>query len=166
MVDTEVRVVNKHGKDVAPNGMEIGEIIVKGNGFTEDRKEANQDGWLYTGDMGTKDEQGRITIVEHKNDPINNNEYNISALEVERILYEHSAVQEVAVIVSPHEEWGEISHAFVVPYTKSTVTEEELIEFSRGKLENFKCPQTITFMEELPKTVSGKILKVKLKDMN
>ncbi|UJL47756.1 hypothetical protein KFZ58_07840 [Virgibacillus sp. NKC19-16] len=165
MVDTEVRVVNKYGKDVAPNGMEIGEIIVKGNGFTENGNEANQDGWLYTGDLGTKDEQGRITIVEHKNDPINNNENNISSLEVEGVLYEHPAVQEVAVIVTPHEELGEISHAFIVSRTGSTVTEQELMTFSRGKLENFKCPRTVTFMEELPKTVSGKILKVKLKDM-
>ncbi|WP_373895833.1 class I adenylate-forming enzyme family protein [Virgibacillus natechei] len=166
MVDTEVRVVNRHGEDVAPNGMEIGEIIVKGNGFTESEKETNQDGWLYTGDMGTKDEQGHITIVEHKNDPINNNENNISSLEVERVLYEHTAVKEVAVIVSPHEELGEISHAFVVLQAKSSVTEQELIAFTRGKLDSFKCPQTVTFMEELPKTVSGKILKVKLKDMN
>lgn len=164
MVNTEVRVVNKQGEDVTPNGAELGEIIVKGNGITE----ANQtlvDGWLYTGDIGTIDDQGNIHVVKHKNAQITDNVENIASLEVEGVLYKHPEVEEVAVIVTPHIEWGETSHAFIVPREGSAVTEDDLIEFSKEKLLHYKCPKAITFMDELPKTASGKILRVKLQEM-
>ncbi|MFC2947386.1 class I adenylate-forming enzyme family protein [Virgibacillus sediminis] len=166
LVDTQVRVVGKDGKDVTPNGKEVGEIIVKGNGVTP-ISEAGQelpDGWLRTGDMGTIDEEGRIHVVERNRDTIHDGE-ELSPLEIERVLYQHPEVEEVAVLVLPDAELGEVTHAFVVPYEDSQLTEQQLIDYAAERLDPPACPKQFTFMEELPKTASGKILKIQLRDI-
>src|SRR5690625_897402 len=172
MIGTKVRVVNEFHQDVANDGTEVGEIIVKGNGVMEgywkNEEETNRtivDGWLHTGDMGTIDERGRINVVDRKKDIIISGGGNNSSIEVEGVFYDQPAVQEVAIIATPHEKWGETPHASVVLREGHMVTEQELIDFSRERLAHFKCPKTITFMDELPKTASGKILKVKLREM-
>ncbi|KHE66724.1 AMP-dependent synthetase, partial [Halobacillus sp. BBL2006] len=85
---------------------------------------------------------------------------NISSIEVEGALYEHPSVLEAAVVAIPHEKWGEVPHAVVVLREKELVSEEELIAFCREKIAHFKAPKSVSFIEELPKTASGKIQKV------
>lgn len=160
MSNTEVRVVNKFGEDVARNGVEQGEIIVKGLGVMNESTE--RDGWLHTGDQGTIDENGHIQIIEPHKDLMNNDGGKVSSIEIESIFYDHPAVQEIAVIATPDERLGDVLHAFVVLNENFQVTEQELIDFSKRHFPVADCPATFTFMEELPKTRSGKILKVQL----
>lgn len=164
MAQTEVRVVNEQGKDVAQNGMEIGEIVVKGQGVVDQNNghPDSADGWVRTGEKGKVDEHGHIYVVEPKKD-ITSSETPISFFEVESVLLSHPAVQEAAVIPVPDQEVGEIIQAFAVLHQDQSVTEQELIDYSLGKLDAAKCPKTVTFMDELPKTASGKILKSQLK---
>lgn len=171
MVGSRVRVVNEHGEDVEANGQEVGEIILRGHGVMqgywkneEETLKTIKDGWLYTGDMGTIDENQTIDIVDRKKDVIISGGENISSIEVEGVLYDHPAVLEAAVIAVPHERWGETPHAFVVTRGGQTLTEEELITFCRSKMAHFKSITSVTFVDELPKTASGKIQKIHLRD--
>ncbi|KAF0996116.1 fatty acid--CoA ligase [Geobacillus sp. TFV-3] len=170
MIGCEVKVVDENGDEVPHNGRAIGEVIVRSHGVMKGywkNEEATaatiRDGWLYTGDMATVDEYGHIDIVDRKKDIIISGGENISSIEVEGALYEHPAVLEAAVIAAPHEKWGETPHAFVVVRPGHNVTEEELITFSREKLAHFKAITGVTFVDELPKTASGKIQKVHLR---
>jgi len=171
MIGTDVKVVNELGEEVAWNGKEIGELIVRGNGVMkgywkneEATMEAIRDGWLYTGDMAIVDEYGTVGIVDRKKDVIISGGENISSIEVEGVLYDHPAILEAAVIAVPHEKWGETPHAYVVLRPGQDAAEEELIQFSRDKLAHFKAITGVTFVDELPKTASGKILKVQLRN--
>ncbi|WP_163101655.1 long-chain-fatty-acid--CoA ligase [Peribacillus alkalitolerans] len=171
MIGTEVRVVNEHGEEVAKNGVEIGELVVRGNGVMkgywkneEATMQTIRNGWLHTGDMATVDEYGNIDIVDRMKDIIISGGENISSIEVEGVLYEHPAVAEAAVIAVPHEKWGETPHAYVVLKNGQTLTEQELIAFSREKLAHFKAITSVSFVPELPKTGSGKIQKVHLRN--
>ncbi|WP_075981484.1 long-chain-fatty-acid--CoA ligase [Bacillus massilinigeriensis] len=171
MIGCNVKVVNDLGEEVAHDGKEIGEVITRSNGVMlgywkneQATMETIRDGWLHTGDMGTVDEYGNIDIVDRKKDVIISGGENISSIEVEGVLYEHPDVLEAAVIAAPHEKWGETPHAFVVLRNGKSVTEQELIAFSREKLAHFKAITGVTFVEELPKTASGKIQKVHLRN--
>ncbi|WHY81759.1 long-chain-fatty-acid--CoA ligase [Siminovitchia fortis] len=171
MIGTDVRVVDEFGNDVEKNGKEIGEVIVRGpgvmKGYWKDEaatKSTIINGWLHTGDMGTMDENHRIQIVDRKKDIIISGGENISTIEIENVIYDHPAVKEVAVIATPHEKWGETPHAIVVARDGHEVAGQEIIDFTRERLAHFKCPTIVTFMEELPKTASGKIMKVKLRE--
>jgi fatty-acyl-CoA synthase len=171
MVGCRVKVVRENGEEVDKDGKEIGEILLRSNAIMkgywkneEDTMESIRDGWLHTGDMGTVDPYGNIDIVDRKKDIIISGGENISSIEVEGVLYEHPAVLEAAVVAVPHEKWGETPHAFVVKSPGTTVTEKELIEFSRSKLAHFKAITGVTFIDELPKTASGKIQKVVLRN--
>ncbi len=171
MIGCEVKVVNEHGEEVPRDGKTIGEVVVRSNGVMkgywkneEATMETIRNGWLYTGDMATVDQYGNIDIVDRKKDIIISGGENISSIEVEGVLYEHPAVLEAAVIAVPHEKWGETPHAFVVKRSGLEVTEQELIDFSREKLAHFKAITGVTFVEELPKTASGKIQKVHLRN--
>lgn len=171
MIGSQVLVINDLGTEVAHDGKEIGEVVVRSNGVMKGywkNEEATmatiRKGWLHTGDMGTVDEYGNIDIVDRKKDVIISGGENISSIEVEGNLYEHPAVLEAAVIAIPHEKWGETPHAFVVVRPGYTVSEQELIEFSRNSLAHFKAITSVTFIDELPKTASGKIQKVQLRN--
>lgn len=171
MIGCEVRVVNEHGEDVACNGREIGELITRSNGVMKGywkNEEATRttiiNGWLHTGDMAVVDSKGNIDIVDRKKDIIISGGENISSIEVEGVFYDHPDVLEAAVIAIPHEKWGETPHAIIVPRPGANLTEAEMIAFARKKLAHFKCPTSITFMDELPKTASGKIQKVHLRN--
>lgn len=170
MIDCEVKVVNDNGEEVPVDGRTIGEVIVRSHGVMKGywkNKEATaatiRDGWLHTGDMATVDEYGHIDIVDRKKDIIISGGENVSSIEVEGALYEHPAVLEAAVIAAPHEKWGETPRAFVVVRPGYNVTEEELIAFSREKLAHFKAITGVMFVDELPRTASGKIQKVHLR---
>lgn len=163
MVDTEMRVVNKSGADVQPDGVEIGEIIVKGSGTPDSEHPTNHqvvDGWLYTGDLGTIDEDGRIRVIDQKN-----SSPGISPKKIEAVFYQHPAVEEVAAIIRPHQELEETTHVFIVVQKGVSAVEQELLEFAKRKLPASQRPQTVTFLDELPKTASGKILRLKLQEL-
>ena len=172
IIGSEVRVVNEFGEDVKQNGMDIGEVIIRSHGVMEGywknpeaTNETIRNGYLHTGDMGTIDEKGYIDIVDRKKDIIISGGENISSIEVEGVLYEHPAILEAAVIAAPHEKWGETPHAFVVLREGNEhVTEQDIISFSRSKLAHFKAVTSVTFLKELPKTASGKIQKVHLRN--
>ena len=171
LIGSDVRVVDEHGDEVEKDGKSIGEVIVRSHGVMkgywkneEETMRTIQNGWLHTGDMGTVDEYGNLDIVDRKKDVIISGGENISSIEVEGNLYEHPAVLEAAVIAVPHEKWGETPHAFIVVRPNHIVTESELITFSRNSLAHFKAITGVTFVDELPKTASGKIQKVQLRN--
>ena len=106
---------------------------------------------------------GYVEIRDRMKDVIISGGENISSVEVEGVLLRHPAVQEVAIVGFPHEKWGEAPHAFVVLHEGARAEERELCEFARAKLAHFKAPHSVTFVNELPKTATGKIQKYVLR---
>lgn len=152
------------GEELPPN--EIGEIAIKGpqvmKGYwnrPEDTENTFKNGWLLTGDLGYMDESGFFYVVERKKDTIIAGGFNIYPREVEEILYEHEAVQEVVVAGIPDPYRGETVKAYVVLKKGVHVTEEELNQFARKSLASYKVPRSYEFRDELPKTTIGKILR-------
>jgi fatty-acyl-CoA synthase len=166
----ELRVVDSELKDVAPDGQTLGEIVVRGNvvmrGYYND-PEATQkvmgDGWFHTGDAAVVHPDGYAEIRDRIKDVIISGGENISSVEVEGVLLRHPAVQEVAIVGLPHEKWGEAPYAFVVLKSGASATEPELIAYTRERLAHFKAPHGVTFVQELPKTATGKIQKYVLR---
>jgi long-chain acyl-CoA synthetase len=166
----EVRVVTDDAADVSPG--QVGEVIARGPNIMvgywrrpEDTAAAVRDGWLYTGDLATVDQEGYIYLVDRKKDMIVTGGENVFSTEVEAALYEHPAVKEAAVIGIPDADWGEAVHACVTLLDGKEATSDELVEFCRSRLANYKLPRSIEFFEgELPKGGSGKILKKDLRD--
>lgn len=159
-----MRIVDEAGKDLEPG--KIGEIIIKSKRIMreywhkpEDTKEAVRDGWFYTGDMGYYDHMGFIYIADRKKDMIVSGGENIFPKEVEEVLYKHPAVREAAVIGIPDTYWVEKVHALVVLKENAEATEEEIINFCKAHIANYKTPKGVEFVESLPKNPQGKILK-------
>src|SRR5438105_8561256 len=167
----ELRVVDTEtGEEVPHDGSTIGEIVVRGNvvleGYYRDPEatdKAIRAGWFHTGDAAVVHPDGYVDIRDRIKDVIISGGENISSIEVEGCLLRHPAVQEVAVVGLPHGRWGEAPCAFVVLKAGQNVTDKELREFARTKLAHFKVPQWITFVDELPKTATGKIQKFVLR---
>jgi acyl-CoA synthetase (AMP-forming)/AMP-acid ligase II len=165
----ELRVVDDNGRDVKPG--EVGEIIFRGpqvmSGYwnePEKTAETFRDGWLYSGDMAKVDEEGYLYIVDRKKDLIISGGANISSREVEEVLYWHPSVREASVIGKPDEQWGELPHAFVSLFPdKPAPSPQELVAFCKERLANYKCPQQIEIIDDLPKSGLGKILKTELR---
>lgn len=152
------------GEELPPN--EIGEIAIKGpqvmQGYwnrPEETESTFKNGWLLTGDLGYMDEQGFFYVVERKKDTIIAGGFNIYPREVEEVLYEHEAIQEVVVAGIPDPYRGETVKAYVVLKKNASATEAELNEFARKSLASYKVPRSYEFREELPKTTIGKILR-------
>jgi len=166
----ELRVVDNEGKDVAMNGQDLGEIVFRGNvimeGYYHDpeaTKKVMGDGWFHTGDAAVMHADGYVEIRDRIKDVIISGGENISSVEVEGVLLRHPSVQEAAIVGLPHEKWGEAPHAYVVLKPGETATEQELIEHTRSRLAHFKAPHSVTFVQELPKTATGKIQKYVLR---
>ncbi|HEX7264146.1 MAG TPA: long-chain-fatty-acid--CoA ligase [Candidatus Dormibacteraeota bacterium] len=166
----ELRVVDSKGKDVAMNGQDLGEIVVRGNvvmqGYYNDpeaTKKVMGDGWFHTGDAAVMHPDAYVEIRDRIKDVIISGGENISSVEVEGVLLRHPSVQEAAIVGMPHEKWGEAPHAYVVLKAGATATEEELIQLCRERLAHFKAPHSVTFVQELPKTATGKIQKYVLR---
>lgn len=148
----------------------VGEIQVQGRnvmrGYYENeqatRAVLSEDGWLSTGDLGRMDEDGVITIVGRKKDVIISGGFNVYPEEVEAALSSHPGVLEAAVVGLPHDDWGEMVVAFVVPRPGATLTPEELDGTARRLLSGYKCPRRIQIVPDLPKNPSGKIQKSEL----
>src|SRR5213075_1391709 len=162
----ELRVVDKEGHDIPHDGEAIGEIIVRGNavmkGYYKDAEatdEAMRGGWFHTGDAAAVHPDGYVEIRDRLKDVIISGGENISSVEVEGVLLRHPAVEEVAIVGFADERWGEAPHAFVVLKQGAHAEERELREFARANLAHFKTPHSVTFINELPKTATGKIQK-------
>lgn len=170
-IGVKLRVVDENGQDVKHDGEQVGEIIVKGDIVTpgywnlpEENAKAFKDGWLHTGDLATIDEEQYVSIVDRKKDMIVTGGENVYCLEVENILYKHPAILEAAVIGVPDAKWGEAVKAIVGLRKGYSVSEQELINFCKEKLSHYKCPKSVDFLDELPKTGSGKIYKKALRE--
>ena len=163
----EVRVVDDGFRDVAPGA--VGEVVLRGphlmTGYWKRpdlTREAIQDGWLRTKDMGRIDRHGYVYLLGRRDEMIISGGYNIAPREVEDVLYRHAGVQEAAVIGEPDEEWGQAVVAYVVMREGHVASGGELIDFSRREL-GFKRPKRVYRMGELPKNAAGKIQKSALK---
>jgi len=166
----ELRVLGPNGRDVAHNGSVMGEIVVRGDVVMEGywrQPEATaavmEGGWFHTGDVAIVDRHNYIQIVDRKKEIIVSGGENISSLEVEKTLFAHPGVYEAVVIPVPDEKWGEVPKALVVLKPGSQLTEDDLLEFCRSRLSHFKCPRSVEFVESLPKTGTGKVLKRELR---
>jgi len=147
-----------------------GEVLARSNvvmdGYwnqPEATAEAIVDGWFHTGDGGSIDEAGYLTISDRKKDVIITGGENVSSIEVEDVIFQHPDVKEVAVIGIPDDKWGELVTALVVKAEGSTLTEEDVIAWTRGKLAGYKCPKRVEFREMLDRTATGKLQKFKLR---
>jgi long-chain acyl-CoA synthetase len=167
--NTVVQIIGDDGQDL-PAG-EVGEIVTTGPQVVagywnkpEETQNAIPGGSLHTGDVGYMDSQGWFYIVDRKKDQINAGGYKVWPREVEDVLYEHDAVKEAAVVGVPDEYRGETVKAFVSLRPGKTATAEELIAFSKDRLAAYKYPRQVEFLDEIPKTVSGKLLRRELRD--
>lgn len=163
------RVVDKFGEEL-PRG-EVGELVVQGPnvmkgylGMQEATSAAFIDGWFYTGDLATMDDEGYIYIVDRKKDMIIVGGYNVYPREVEEVLYQHPSVLEAAVVGLPNKEYGESVKAYVVVKDEQ-VTENDIIQFCKDKLVKYKLPKYVEFFKELPKNSTGKILRRELREL-
>jgi fatty-acyl-CoA synthase len=163
----EVDVWDEEGGSV-PAG-ERGEIVLRGpkvfKGYWRDpdaTAAAFAGGWFHSGDIGVRDD-GYLYIVDRLKDMIVSGGENIAGSEVERVLYQHDAVQEAAVVGRPDDRWGEVPVAFVVLRRDATTTANALLDHCRGRLTRFKVPTEITFLDALPRNLSGKVLKRELR---
>lgn len=161
------RIVDEHNNDVGPNT--IGELILRGPSIMkeyykkpEETKEAFHGGWLHTGDLVRMDEEGFLYHVDRKKDIIIRGGFNISSVEVEEILFKHPAVLEAAVVGKPHKVLGEDVKAFLVLKRGEKATQQEIIDFCKTQLADFKVPREIVFLDALPKNTMGKVLKAAL----
>ncbi len=168
--DTDAAIFSMQTGEPLPPG-EVGEIVVKGpqimKGYwnrPEDTAETIKDGWLLTGDLGYMDEDGYFYVVDRKKDMIIAGGFNIYPREIEEVLYEHPAIQEVVAAGIPDPYRGETVKAYIVLKEGANVTEKELDEFSRKHLAAYKVPRVYEIREELPKTAVGKILRRVLVD--
>jgi len=165
--------LNRAGGPVVGCTMAIdadGEVLAQGNMVMEgywDQPEATagaiKDGFFHTGDGGTIDESNYVTIADRKKDVIISGGENVSSIEVEDAIFQHPDVTEVAVIGVPDEKWGEMVTALVVKDPSSSLTEDEVIGWTKQKLAGYKCPKKVEFRDELARTATGKLQKFKLR---
>ncbi|MDL0129022.1 AMP-binding protein [Halobacterium salinarum] len=177
LLGTELRVVDEHGNDVPRDNETIGEIVVSGNQVMDrywNKPDATEraftdrvDGYFHMGDFAVVDDTGFVSILDRKKDIIISGGENISSIELEDTLFEHDAVGEVAVVPSPHDDWGETPKAFVVPASGDPnnpgVTTTALVEYTRAELASFKTVRRVEFVDELPTTATGKVQKYELR---
>ncbi len=166
----ELRVVDHNEEEVPRDGKTMGEIVVRSDGVMQgywqqpgETAHVMRGGWFHTGDMATIDESGSILIVDRMKDIIVSGGENISSLELEKVILAHPSVHEAAVIPMPDEKWGEVPKALVITKSGSSLSEDELLDFCRSRIAHYKCPRSIEFVESLPKTATGKILKKNLR---
>jgi len=165
----EMKIVDENGKDLPPNTK--GEILVKGDNIMKEyyknpvaNAETLKDGWLYTGDIGYMDEDGFFYITDRKKDMIIRGGENIYPREIEEVLYSHPAVSLATVIGVRDKIYGELPKAFIVLKEGKSVTAEEIIEYCKNNLADFKVPKYVEFREDLLKTPTGKIMKQPLRE--
>ncbi len=166
----ELRVIGLNGEDVPHDGSAMGEIVARGDAVMEGywrQAEATrlvmQGGWFHTGDIAVVDEYNYIQIVDRKKEIIVSGGENISSQEVEKMLLAHPSVYEAVVIPVPDDKWGEVPKALVTLKPGTQASEYDLLNFCRSRLSHFKCPRSVEFLESLPKSGTGKVLKRELR---
>jgi acyl-CoA synthetase (AMP-forming)/AMP-acid ligase II len=165
----DVRILDEEGNECPLNVS--GEVVVSGPhtmlGYwnkPEETANALRNGWVYTGDAGLFDEDGYLYIVDRVKDMVVTGGENVFTTEVENAVMSHDAVQDVAVIGIPHEEWGEAVHAIVILHPGQTATEEVLIAHCRASIAGYKLPKSVSFRDEpMPLSGAGKVLKTELR---
>lgn len=167
---TEVKLVNDSGSACKPD--EVGELFSKSpflfNGYWKRPAETEasyHDGWVTVEDLARRDDEGYIYIIDRKKDMVISGGINIYPREIEEVLFKHPAIADVAVTGVPDEKWGERVKAFVVTRPGNTVGEQDVINFCKEKLSDYKVPKNVAFLEALPRNVGGKVLKRALRDM-
>jgi fatty-acyl-CoA synthase len=166
----DVRVVDENNQPLGPN--QVGELVLKGpsrcsgywNNPEATRAMLDDEGWFHTGDMVRCDEEWYFYVVDRKKDMFISGGENVYPVEIESVLYKHPAVHMCAVIGVPDEKWGEVGKACVVLKPGMTATEEELIAFMQQHLARYKVPKSVAFLDALPMSGMGKILKRELRD--
>ena len=168
VIAVDMRIVDDDGNEV-PLG-EGGEVAVRGPNVTkgylnrpEENDRAFRDGWFHTGDFGKMDADGYMYLLDRKKDMIITGSENVYSSEVEAVLYQHPNVHEAAVVGVPDEKYGEALFAVIVPAPGTSLTEEEIVEHCRGKIGGYKIPRQMAFVDEMPKSAMGKILKTELR---
>ena len=168
--DTECKIVDLENPDIEIPVGEPGELLMKGpqimKGYynrPDATAETVQDGWLFTGDIATMDEDGYFYIVDRKKDMIISGGLNVYPREIDEVYYENPKVQEACCIGIPHEKRGEAGKVFIILKEGETATEEEMLEFCQDRLAKFKWPTEVEFRDELPKSTVGKILRKELR---
>lgn len=166
-IGNEMKVVDDDYQEV-PDG-ELGEIVLRGENILkgyfknpEANERAFRGGWFHTGDVGYRDPEGFFYIVDRKSDMIIRGGENIYPREIDEVLYEHPAVAAAATIGVPDPLYGEEVAAFIVLKNGTKVTEEQVINYCKSKLADYKCPKTVRFVTDIPKGPTGKLLKREL----
>lgn len=167
--DVQIRIVDETGGFLGPE--EPGEIQAKGprimKGYWDDAVKTSHtltpDGWLRTGDMGYVDDEGYVYLTGRTDDLIIRGGENISPAEIEEVIVSHPKVRECCVIGVPDPEWGQQPHAYCVLEDGEAASPEEIIDFCRGLLAGFKRPRGVDFLDELPRTATGKVLRRELR---
>lgn len=170
VIGVDLKILDNDGAEV-PVG-EVGEVVVRGPNISkgylnrpEENAKAFREGWFFTGDLGRLDAQGYMFLVDRKKDMVITGGENVYTTEVEAALYQHPNVFEAAVIGVPDERYGEALFGVVVPRPGTELSAEELIEHCRGRIGGYKIPRKMVFVETLPKSAMGKILKTELRKM-
>jgi fatty-acyl-CoA synthase len=165
----EVALVDEQGKKVGAN--KVGEIVVRGSvmmkEYWQDPVQTEQifsGGWLRTGDLATMDNDGFYYLVDRAKDMYISGGENVYPAEVERVLRDHPAVEDAAIVGESENTWGEIGHAFVVLKNGTKISEAELVSFCQSRLASYKLPRKVTFCSSFPRTPLGKIRKFLLKE--
>ena len=168
MMHTEIRIVDDTGHEVEHG--EIGELLIKGPNITpgywnkpEATAAAFTDGWLHTGDACRMDDEGFVYIVSRWKDMYISGGENVYPAEVENVLFQLPQVADAAIIGVPNERWGEVGMAIVVRKEGQALEEGDIIRHCLGKLAKFKVPQSVTFVDVLPRNATGKVLKRELR---
>lgn len=166
-----LRVVDPDGNDVPHDGRTSGEIWLSGPSVSpgyfnmaEETARSRAGEWFRTGDVAVIDSEGFVTIVDRLKDMIITGGINVFSIEVERVLQDHPEVEQAAVIGVPHEKWGEAIHAVVRRREGSTLTEAELVDFAAQRLSGYKKPRSVEFVDALPISATGKVLKKELRE--
>ena len=172
VADTDIKIVAVDDPDRELEIGQPGEVAIKGPQIMmgyykkpEETAEVLKDGWFFTGDIGQFDDDGYLTIVDRKKDMIIAGGYNIYPVELDGVLMGHPKILEACTIGLPHEYRGETVKAFIVVKEGQELTEDEVAAYCKENLAAYKIPKLIEFIDELPKSAVGKILRRKLKDM-
>lgn len=168
VLHTDVCIMDKDDNILGPN--QVGELCIRGGNVTtgywnrpDATAEALRGGWLHSGDAARYDEEGFYYIVDRWKDMFISGGENVYPAEVENVIYQHPAVAEVAVIGVPHPKWQEVGRALIVLKPGHTLTESEVIAYCQDKLAKYKIPKSVVFVDSLPRTAAGKVLKRELR---